>query len=183
MGFVFYSSLMRSQVAQRTADNDAGEELLSTGETAALLGVSRQHVVDLCKSGALPYSLVGTHRRIRRADAELFAAGGRRLSRDQARSLFLACAVAGRIVTDPDRAKRIARGNLEKLQQSQARGSTKVWAREWERLLDGPLTDLLTELTSPSPRSRDLRQNNPFAGLLSDEDRAGVLATATRVNH
>ena len=50
--------------------------------------------------------------------------------------------------------------------------------REWERLLEGPLTELLTALTSPSPRSRELRQNNPFAGVLSEEERRRVLGAA-----
>ncbi|MPY81460.1 MAG: helix-turn-helix domain-containing protein, partial [Actinophytocola sp.] len=38
-----------------------GEQLLSTGQAAEVLGCSRQHVVDLCSSGQLPYVTVGTH--------------------------------------------------------------------------------------------------------------------------
>ncbi|MFC9443300.1 helix-turn-helix domain-containing protein, partial [Brevibacterium sp. NPDC056947] len=41
---------------------------MSTGEVAKILGVSRQHIVDLCERGDLPFTKVGTHRRIRRAD-------------------------------------------------------------------------------------------------------------------
>jgi len=45
------------------------EELLTTGQAAALLGTTRRHVVNLCQRGELPYTMAGTHRRIRRSDA------------------------------------------------------------------------------------------------------------------
>jgi hypothetical protein len=41
-----------------------------------------------------------------------------------------------------------------------------------------PLTELLAALTSPSPRSRELRQNNPFAGLLPETEPKVVLRAA-----
>jgi excisionase family DNA binding protein len=168
---------MRRRVAQSLLDeSEGGDQLLSTGEVAQLLGVSRQHVVDLVKRGDLPSSLVGTHRRIRRVDAQLVAAGDRRTSRDQRRSLLMAHAIAGQVVLDPDRARRIARENLVRMREGAARGGAKVWTSEWEQLVDGPLVDMLTALTSTSPRSRELRQNHPFAGLLSDAERQAVLA-------
>ena len=43
-------------------------------------------------------------------------------------------------------------------------------------LLDGPLMDLLRALTSHSVRSRELRQNSPFAGILAEDERRSVLA-------
>jgi excisionase family DNA binding protein len=168
---------MRAQVAERLVE-DAGEQLLSTGEAASLLGVSRQHIVNLCEAGSLAYSWAGKHRRIQRRDVEGIAAGNHRVTRDQARSLLLAHAIAGHIVADPDGARALARRNLQKMREASSRGGTQVWFREWERLLDGPLTDLLTALTSPSPRSRELRQNNPFAGVLNDEERHRVLHAA-----
>jgi excisionase family DNA binding protein len=160
--------------------NQGDSRLLSTGEAARLLGVSRQHVVDLCDSGRLPVSFVGTHRRIRRDAVELLIAGSDRATRDQVRSLLMAHALAGRIVTDPDRALELARRNLHAARARSARGSTAVWIDEWERLLDKPLSDVVTALTSSSPRSRELRQNNPFAGLLADEEREAVLETIRR---
>ncbi len=167
---------MRRHVAEQLAQ--PGEELLSTGEAAELLGVSRQHVVDLCDAGKLPSTWSGKHRRVRRSDVELIASGGRRLSRDQVRSLLLAHAIAGRVVADPDRARELAWANLDRMQASSTRGAARVWIREWRRLLEGPLTDLLAALTSPAPRSRELRQNNPFAGLLTEHERQAVLQAA-----
>jgi excisionase family DNA binding protein len=150
------------------------EELLTTGETAALLDSSRQHVVDLCERGELPYATVGTHRRIRRADVEALRARTQRLTRDQRRSLWLAYAVSGRIVADPHRAGNLARRNLERMRAS-SRGQARRWLDEWERLLNGPVDELLAMLVSPSPKGRELRQNAPFAGLLGQAERSKVL--------
>ena len=80
---------MRSSFAD-TVLAATGEDLLTTGEAARLLNSSRQHVVDLCDRGDLPYTTVGTHRRVRRSDVEALRTRTRRLSRDQQRSLWLA---------------------------------------------------------------------------------------------
>lgn len=151
---------------------------LSTGQVAALLGVSRQHVVDLCKAGLLQYSLVGRHRRIRRSDVELMSVGSSRTTRDQSRSLLLGHAIASHLIRDPDKTRSKARANLEQMRMSSTRHSAERWLDEWERLLDGPLVPLLTTLTSPSPRARELRQNSPFAGVLSESERQQVLELA-----
>ena len=45
---------MRAQLTKQLVD-DEGVQLLSTGEAAGMLGVSRQHIVDLCNTGLLPY--------------------------------------------------------------------------------------------------------------------------------
>ncbi|MEA2025318.1 MAG: excisionase family DNA-binding protein, partial [Chloroflexota bacterium] len=48
-------------------------DLLTTGQAAMLLGTTRQHVVDLCSRGVLPFAMVGTHRRVRRDDVLMLA--------------------------------------------------------------------------------------------------------------
>lgn len=150
-------------------------ELLTTGEAAKLLNSSRQHVVDLCERGDIPFTSVGRHRRVLRRDVEAIRTRTQRLTRDQRRSLWLAYAVAAQVVEDPGRALAAARANLARMRKA-ARGQAKRWLDEWERLLDGPVEDVLDSLTSRSPKGRELRQNSPFAGLLSDEERARVLA-------
>ncbi|HEY1738350.1 MAG TPA: helix-turn-helix domain-containing protein [Acidimicrobiia bacterium] len=165
---------MRTATFDRfTAESDA-DGLLTTGEAAALLNSSRQHVVDLCERGELPFTTIGTHRRIRPADVEALRSRTQRLTRDQQRSLWLAYAVAGRIVADPERARRLARHNLDKM-RSASRGQARRWLDEWERLLGGPLDALLVMVVSASPKGRELRQNSPFAGLLSERERSDVL--------
>ncbi len=77
-----------------------GEERLTTGEAARLLGCSRQHVVALCESGDLAYLTVGTHRRLRRADVEEALHRTTRTNRADRRSRWLTVAVAGQLVRD-----------------------------------------------------------------------------------
>lgn len=166
---------VRARFTQTLIEGE-GEELLTTGEAARLLGTSRQHVVDLCNAGDLPYRIVGKHRRIARRDIEALRSGSTRLTRDQLRSLWLSHAIAGRIVEAPENAIARARRNLGRMLLGTARGSARIWLEEWRRLLNGPIVDVLEALTSRSPRSRELRQNTPFAGVISEEQRRAVLA-------
>jgi excisionase family DNA binding protein len=154
-------------------------ELLTTGEAAILLRSSRQHVVDLCGKGVLPYSRVGSHRRIRRADIEALLRP--EPTRDQLKALWLHRAVAGRLVIDPDAVLAKATANLDHLKRVHPGGMTAMWLDRWRAVLDGEIEDVLEALTSGEPYAMELRQNSPFAGVLSEDDRRAVLASfATR---
>lgn len=157
----------------------AGEELLTTGEAAKILSTSRQHVVDLCDRGDLPFVTTGSHRRIRRADVEVLRNRTQRLTRDQMRSLWIGYATAGELAADPPRVIVKARRNLAKLRATHARGASSRWLDEWERILKGPVDQILDVLTSRTPRARELRQNSPFAGVLTPNDRNRVLDAFT----
>lgn len=149
------------------------DDLLTTGEAAKLIGSSRQHVVDLCVRGVLPYTSVGTHRRIQRQHLEALKSRTELLRREDRRSLWLAYAMAGKIVSDPAAALERAHRNIT-LMRPTARGHARIWLDDWSRLLDGSIDSLLATLTDPSPRGREMRQNSPFAGLLTDDERAAV---------
>lgn len=150
-------------------------ELLTTGQAARVLGTSRQHVVDLCDSGALPYSTAGTHRRIRRSDLETLQHRSSPMTREALRSLWLHQAVAGKLVADPDGVLSKARQNLERQSAAHPRGMVARLMREWARVLNGPVDDILDVLCSKSPAAVELRQNSPFAGVLREEERSRVL--------
>jgi len=152
------------------------DELLTTGEAARILDASRQHVVDLCERGDLPFVTTGTHRRVRRADVEALRTRTQRLTRDQERSLWLGFAIAGKLVADPAGVWEKARQNLAHLKRVHAGGSAGRWLAEWERLLDGPVYGVLDALTSRTSRARELRQNSPFAGVLTEEERGSALS-------
>jgi excisionase family DNA binding protein len=156
------------------------DDWLTTGQAALIIGSTRQHVVDLCNRGLLPYTLVNRHRRIKRADLEGFSAGSRGMTRDQQRSFRLAMAVAGHLVTDPEGTKAAARAHLESLSSGSSRRRGGKWRDKWVALLDGPLDDLLSALTADTVASRELRQNSPFIGILSDEERDAVLRNLPR---
>lgn len=162
-------------MTERSEGQPAGT-LLTTGQAAALLGSSRQHVVDLCVSGRLPYQLAGVHRRVRQEDVEAFRDSGRGLTRDQLRSLWLHRAVAGKLALDPPRVLGKARRNLQRMRQAHPGGRVQADFDAWEQLLDGPLERLFDTLTSASPRAIGLRQNTPFAGVLTSAERSKALA-------
>ena len=151
-----------------------GDELLTTGEAAKILNCTRQHVVDLCDRGDLPFTTVGTHRRISRENVEALKSRTDRLSRDERRSLWLAYVVAGRIATEPERTIADALDHLDRVRPT-ARGQAKKWLDEWERLLRGPVDRILAALTDRSLRGRELRKNSPFAGALTEDQRRAAL--------
>ena len=162
-----------------TFDSVMGPEedaLLTTGEAAKLLSTSRQHVVDLCNRGDLPYRTVGSHRRVRRSDVEAVRSRTQRLTRDQRRGLWLGHAIAGKLVADPAGVIDKARKNLAKLERAHPRGVGNRWLEEWGRLLNGPVDAILEALTSRTSRARELRQNSPFAGVLTEAERQNVLS-------
>lgn len=175
------SEAVRDVLFKATAD-DIDETLLTTGEAARLLGSSRQHVVDLCTHGELPFVTVGKHRRVRRSDVEALRERAERMTREQLRSLWLGYAVAGRIVAEPEHCLRVARANVERMKRAH-RGQTLKWLEEWQSLLEGAIEPVLEAMTSRSPRARELRQNSPFAGALSASERQHVLEQFKRATH
>jgi len=151
----------------------SSSDLLTTQQAAGILGCSRQHVVDLCESGRLSHTRIGTHRRIRRSDVEAFAPA-RPLRREALRSLWLHRAVAGKFVADPDRAIATARANIRRFRVIQPRAA--VWLDAWDRILDAGPERILETLTSTSREAVDLRQNTPFAGVLPNNERLTIIA-------
>jgi excisionase family DNA binding protein len=148
-------------------------ELITTGEAARVLGTSRQHVVDLCKRGLLPFVTVGTHRRLHRADVDTHVR--RDLTHEVARSLWLHTAVAGHLVRDPVSTMDKAGANLANLRRVHPTGMAARWLAMWQATCDAGVDAVLETLTSRSPRAIELRQNSPFAGVLSADERRGVL--------
>ena len=166
--------LVFSRHHQGVASTVDGEALLTTGEAAVVLGSSRQHVVDLCERGHLSYIKIGTHRRLRRAEIEALAKP--QMTRDQERSLWLHRVVAGRLAMDPDGTLAKARANIDTLSRAHEGSAAQQWIEQWQMVLDGPLDSLLEILTSPSARAIELRQNSPFAGVLTEQERQTALA-------
>ena len=143
--------------------------MLTTSEAAELLGSSRQHVVDLCERGDLPYIWSGRHRRIPRAELDRILGGA--LTRDQERSLWLHRAVAGRLAIDPAGTMAKARRNIDKLLVVHEGTRAADYVRRWAVLLDEGVDATLDALTSLAAEAVELRQNSPFAGVLAEDDR------------
>jgi len=153
-------------------------DLLTTGQVATLLGTTPRHVVNLCLRGELPYTMAGTHRRIRRADALVLAERpaanhGGPLTGDQLRSLWLHRAAAGHIARDPEGTLAQARARIEQLLGGGPAGAR--WLRQWLSLIDRGPEAVMRAMTSIDPLARELRQNSPFPGILPDDERQAIL--------
>lgn len=138
-----------------------------------LLRSSRQHVVDMCERGQLPYVKVGAHRRLHRADVEALLRP--ELTRDQLKALWLHRAVAGRLVQNPDAVLAKAVSNLERLRDIHPDGMAAMWLDRWRKVLSAGLETVLDVLVSRTPDAVELRQNSPFAGVLPEPERQAVL--------
>ncbi len=88
------------------------------------------------------------------------------LENDQA-SLEMARAVADRLRRNPELLE-IARANLARWSRQNASvGSLLRCYAEWEHILERPIDQICELLCSESDESQRLRQNSPFAGVLS----------------
>lgn len=159
------------------------QDLLTTGEAAKLLGTSRQHIVDLCTSGRLRYQMVGTHRRVLRSDVEAIQHRYLAPRREQEKSLWLHHAVAGKLALNPAVVLGRAKRNLARLREVHPQGSVQKQFDRWQGLLDGPIDSLLDFLVSRSPEAAEMRQNSPFAGVLTEQERTRALKAFRQTTH
>jgi excisionase family DNA binding protein len=141
-----------------------------------LLGCSRQHVVDLCDQGKLPAARKGgKHRYVRRAD--VMALTTRSPIREQEQSRWLHAAVAGHLVSEPDHVLSLARENLRRFTAVHEGSMAVHWLGLWLAALDAGPDQVLSILVSDSPEAAEMRQNSPFTGVLSQEERRTVLGS------
>ena len=89
--------------------------------------------------------------------------------------MWLHGAVAGHLAADPGGTLEHARANLELLRAAHPMGMSARWLDAWQSVIASGPEAVLQTLTSQTPLAIELRQNSPFAGVLPDEVRAGVL--------
>ena len=63
------------------------------------------------------------------------------------------------------------------LPQQRSDGMTAQYLREWEKILGAGLDRIVDALAATDEKSCELRENFPFAGVLSQERRTKVLQT------
>ncbi|MDT0202504.1 helix-turn-helix domain-containing protein [Nocardioides sp. AE5] len=149
-------------------------DLLSTGETATRLGVSRQQVVNLCDRGELEHVMVGKHRRIPVREVNRLLRPS--LTREQEKSLWLHRALMTPLLTAPQEVIDHAFENITRWKGAhRPDGVTVRHLGRWEQILEQGLDAVMETIVSPSPEACELRQNTPFAGILDDMTRAQVL--------
>lgn len=89
------------------------------------------------------------------------------------RSLAFGRVIAERVAAHPELIAQARKTAIRWLQTCSPRSRSTLG--EWLAALDGPIEGVLHILTSPDERSTRLRQSNPFAGVLSNEERSAIL--------
>jgi len=125
------------------------------------------------RAHALEGAVAATRKRAERLPRNLAAArerSGEQRQLSDVRGLAYHRAVARRL----DR--RTADAALALVRRWRRKGNVDPrYAAAWEELLEGPLPDIRKILEDESERARDLRQNSPFAGILSEAERRAVV--------
>lgn len=104
----------------------------------------------------------------------MLSGGRHRLAELKSKALHEA--VARKLVRDPTLIE-FARRNLDALRESNPAGQR--YHQQWEQLLQDDRFMLLRIMTSDSEAARSLRQESPFGGILSSEERRRVLERFT----
>ena len=89
------------------------------------------------------------------------------------RSLAFGQALAARVRADPALVDA-ARATLARW-MSTCSPRARPALEEWEAVLTGPLDGVIALLTGTDERATRLRQSNPFAGLLPNEERLSII--------
>jgi transcriptional regulator with XRE-family HTH domain len=144
---------------------------LTQAELADAAGTS-QPTIAAYESGRKSPTLRTLRRLAEVAGFEATIGFHRPMTREERRSLHLHRAIARRLEGSPEEVLARARATLS-LMRGNHPGAEKLF-REWEVILDRPVSELSPALTDPSPRSRDLRQVTPFAGVLTTMERTEV---------
>jgi len=144
---------------------------LTQAELAEAAGTS-QPTIAAYEAGRKSPTLRTLHRLARVVGLEATIAFYRPMTREERRSLHLHRAIARRLEESPELV--LARAQDTLLLMRGKHPEAEQLFREWEVLLDRPVSELLPALIDPSPRGRELRQVTPFAGILTAEERTGV---------
>lgn len=104
------------------------------------------------------------------------ASEGGGLTREDLRSLRLHQAVRDELLIDHDRVISIARANIAAwLPKHRPDGMSARYLRQWQRILDSPTNLIARQLVETDEMACSLRQNSPFAGVLTEQRRQEIL--------
>lgn len=169
-----------SSVRLRAARLGAG---LSIRELASRAGVAASTVWRI-ETGRLDPTVGMLERLLSAAGGSVgWGAEAIRATREEAVSLALGRLTAAAVLMDPERTLSKARNRvLRTLETEDLALGARRWGLEWSQILDGPLEGVVAALIDPTERGYELRQNTPFTGLISDQERLRAVRRATR-NH
>ncbi len=87
-------------------------------------------------------------------------------------------ALAAELLQRPEAALAVVPRNLDRI-RPHARGEAVHWLDRWEELAAGPVDELIDAMLADTTEGRELRQNSPFAGALTDAARVAAIQRAS----
>ncbi len=94
------------------------------------------------------------------------------MTREDRRSLALHSRIAQRLQQAPEMVLSQARANVAHMRRLHP--GARPLLDEWANILAGPLDEVVSSMTDPGLRFRELRQVTPFAGVLDPSERSDV---------
>ncbi|WP_430644975.1 helix-turn-helix domain-containing protein [Agromyces sp. GXS1127] len=143
----------------------------SMRDLAAHLGVNVSTVSRMERSereGTIQLSTLRRALDVMDRDLELQPVNRRREERV---SMALHRAIARKLTHSPEDVLAVIPENLERIRHTVRGPIAESWMTRWEHLARGPVEELIEAMLDDTPEGRELRQNSPFAGALSPDER------------
>ncbi|WP_419818772.1 helix-turn-helix domain-containing protein [Glaciibacter flavus] len=88
--------------------------------------------------------------------------------------------LAKKLRQNPQRVLKVVPKNLDRLNARLTSPIGKTWVRRWSELIDGPVDQLIDGMLADTSEGRELRQNSPFGGALTDDERLAAIERANK---
>ena len=100
--------------------------------------------------------------------------------REERVTMELHRALANGLRTDPQAVLDVVPANLVRLRARLRSPIGQKWVDRWTELVDGPVDLLILGMLADTPEGRELRQNSPFAGALTQGERVAAIERANQ---
>ncbi|WP_448808738.1 XRE family transcriptional regulator [Agromyces bauzanensis] len=100
--------------------------------------------------------------------------------REERVSMALHRAIAEKLSHAPDQVLAVVPENLARIRGTVRGPAAEVWLDTWERLTRGSIEELIRAMLDDTPTGRELRQNSPFAGALTHDERLNTIEEGSR---
>lgn len=149
-------------------------------DLAANLGVAPSTVTRMEQSERYDRIQLGTLKRAlavmgRRPRMELV-----NTRREERVTMELHRVLANKLRADPQAALDVVPDNLARLRARLPSPIGQKWVDRWAELVDSPVDLLIQGMLADTPEGRELRQNSPFAGALTQGERLAAIERANQ---
>jgi transcriptional regulator with XRE-family HTH domain len=87
-------------------------------------------------------------------------------------------AIAKKLIDDPDRVRAVIPKNIEVMRENVHGRLVNEWLDRWQELSKAPVGVLVEALLATDELGKEMRQNGPFMGVLSEQERLEAIGRA-----